>query len=300
MAIAYPLSPPAIAGIGPQDFTLSEINVAGETESPFTLGRQIQQWPGQRWEIEANLPPMLKPQAEPWVSFLGALFGKVGFFNMGDYSRPTPQGPMSSNGSLALAVTGVNPSGSQSLLLRNCAASVPNWAVAGDYIQPVSASLNLPIQSVNITASHGLIFARGVIQFPPGTSLVGVMAGTAFTITGNTLANGSWSVLSVDPIALTVTFLVGISTGGTQAGGEFILGSFAPARLYKILTNASSDASGQVQLDIFPSIRETINDGTGVITNNCVGTFALADNTNKWTVDRNGLYKIAFKAKEYI
>jgi hypothetical protein len=299
MAIAYPLSPPAIAGLGPQDFTLSEVNVVGESESPFTLERQVQQWPGQRWELEANLPPMKMQKAEQWLAFLGALRGKSGYFLMGDYNRPTPQGPMS-NASLALAVNGPNPSGSNNLLLRNCAASIANWAVAGDYISPVPASLNLPIQSVTITGSHGLILARGVVQFAPGTSLAGVSLGASFTITGNALANGTWSITGVDTVGLNVSFLVGISSGGTQAGGNFIIGNFAPQRLYKLLTNASSDTTGQVQLDIFPSIRETINDGTTLITKNCVGTFALKDNTTKWEIDRDGVYKISFKAKEYI
>src|SRR5579859_7376101 len=95
MGITYPLTPPAISGIGPQDFTLSEVNVVGETESPFTLGQQVQQWLGQQLQIEANLPPMLYAQAEQWLSFLGSLFGKYGTFLMGDYNRPTPQGPRS-------------------------------------------------------------------------------------------------------------------------------------------------------------------------------------------------------------
>jgi hypothetical protein len=131
LGIVYPLSPPAIAGIGPQDFSLTEVNVVGETESPFTLGQQEQQWPGQAWELEVNLPPMLYVQAEQWISFLGALFGKYGTFLMGDYNRLTPQGPMS--GSPVAA--GSNASGLNSINLRGATFSIGNWAVAGDYIQ---------------------------------------------------------------------------------------------------------------------------------------------------------------------
>ena len=31
VAISYPISPPAISGIGPKDFTMSMVNVVGET-----------------------------------------------------------------------------------------------------------------------------------------------------------------------------------------------------------------------------------------------------------------------------
>ena len=131
MAIAYPILPPAITGIGPMDFTLTEVNVVGETESPFTLGQQEQQWPGQAWQLELNLPPMLYAQAEQWIAFLGLLFGKYGTFLMGDYNRPTPQGPMSGSP----VVSGSNVAGVNSLNVRGATASIVNWAIAGDYIQ---------------------------------------------------------------------------------------------------------------------------------------------------------------------
>lgn len=110
---------------------MSEVNVVGETESPFTLGQQIQQWPGQRWEIEANLPPMQLVQAEQWIGFLGSLFGKAGTFTMGDYNRPTPQGPMSG---APLASGSGNVNGVNVLTLRGCTPNLTKWGIAGDYI----------------------------------------------------------------------------------------------------------------------------------------------------------------------
>ena len=209
MAITYPLTPPAV--LGPQDFTLTELNVVGETESPFTLNQQLQQWPGQEWLLELTLPPMLYAQAEQWISFLGALFGKWGTFLMGDYNRPTPQGPMSGT---PLA-SGSNANGLNVINLRGAAASVTNWAVAGDYIQ-------------------------------------------------------------------------------LQVSG-------APQRLYKVLENASSDAGGNVSsLTIFPNLRETVPDGTAIVTTNCAGTFRLAANQQPWKIDRDKVYTISFKAKEAI
>ncbi len=210
MAITYPLTPPAIAGIGPQDFSMTEQNVVGETESPFTLSQQEQQWPGQQLQIEMNLPPLVMAQAEQWIAFLGSLFGKFGTFLMGDYLRPTPQGAMTGSP----VVSGSNPNGQNFLNVRGAAIGVANWAIAGDYIQ--------------ITAPGG------------------------------------------------------------------------PQRIYKILQNAASDGAGNVVLDIFPNIRESLSDGTAIITANCKGTFRLQTNSVMWKVDRNKIYTISFKAKEAI
>lgn len=149
VTITYPLTPPAISGIGPQDFTMSEVNVVGETESPFSLNQQIQQWPGQRLEIEANLPPMLYQQAEQWIAFLGALFGKYGTFLMGDYNRPTPQGAMSGSP----ISTGSNPPGSNVLSITGATASIANWAVAGDYVQATASGSPQRIYKVLQNAS---------------------------------------------------------------------------------------------------------------------------------------------------
>lgn len=136
LGITYPLISPVISGIGPQEFTLSEVNAIGETDSPFTFSQQVQQWPGQMWEIELALPPLLMSEAEEWIAFLGALFGKYGTFLMGDYNRSTPQGSFAGSP----VVNGSNASGSNVLNVRGGTASISNWAVAGDYIQLTGSS----------------------------------------------------------------------------------------------------------------------------------------------------------------
>lgn len=134
VSIPYPITPPAISGIGPQDFTMSMMSVVGESVSPFTLGQQEYLWPGQMLTIEANLPPLTMTQAEQWIAFLGALFGKYGTFLMGDYNRATPQGPMSGSP----VVNGSNQNGLNVLNIRGAASGVANWGIAGDYIQVTS------------------------------------------------------------------------------------------------------------------------------------------------------------------
>jgi hypothetical protein len=134
-SITYPLTPPAISGIGPQDFTMALQNLVSENVSPFTFGEQEFLWPGDMLTIEASLPPMLFPQAEQWISFLNALFGKYGTFLMGDYNRPTPQGQWSGNVGAPIVVAGTNPSGANVLNLRGFGYAPLAQAVAGDYIQ---------------------------------------------------------------------------------------------------------------------------------------------------------------------
>src|SRR5579871_2481055 len=143
---SFPILPPTISGLGPQDFTMALENVVGESVSPFTLSEQEQLWPGDMFTIEANLPPMLYQQAEQWIAFLNGLYGKYGTFLMGDYNRPTPQGPMSG----APVVNGAIASGSNQLLIRGASVGVTNWAVAGDYVQ--------------VTATGGLQRMHKVLQ----------------------------------------------------------------------------------------------------------------------------------------
>jgi hypothetical protein len=213
VAITYPISPPAINGLGPQDVVMRTVNAIGETESPFTFSQQEQQWQGERLEIDANLPPLTLAEGEQWVSFLVSLFGKYGTFLMGDYARQTPQGPMSGTP----VVSGSNYNAANQLNIRGAAASVANWAIAGDYIQ--------------ITSAIG-----------------------------------------------------------------------APQRLYKILQNASSNAGGDVTVQIFPNIRETLSDGVAIITQACAGTFRLVANSTEWKIEPGNpkKYTISFKAKEAI
>ena len=195
LAITYPVSPPAIAGLGPQDFTMTEMNVVGETESPFTLGQQIQQWPGQALQLELNLPPMLYAQAEQWLAFLGSLFGKFGTFLMGDYNRPTSQGAMSGSP----VASGSNPSGLNNLNIRGAALGVSNWAVAGDYIQLTAPSSPQRMYKVlQNAASDGSGNVSGLAIFPnlretvpDGTVIVVANCQGTFRLQENTL---KWKV----------------------------------------------------------------------------------------------------------
>jgi hypothetical protein len=191
----YPLMPPAIAGIGPQDFTLAMQNLVGENVSPFTASEQEQQWSGQFFTIDANLPPMPFAQAEQWIAFLGSLFGKTGTFLMGDYNRLAPQGPWSG----PALVNGANASGSNQLNLRDANPSVANWAVAGDYLQitAFNSQLGVNVQRLykvlqNANSGPGglvtlFIFPNLRESLSDGQAIVTVNTAGTFRLTQNTV-----------------------------------------------------------------------------------------------------------------
>ena len=116
----------------------------------------------------------------------------------------------------------------------------------------------------------------------PGTPLVN----GAQTGGGNTLATKGWTASQ---------------TGILKAGDYIQLGSGTTQRLYQVLTDTDSDASGNATLDIFPVLRsEGATDGASITTSNCQGTFRLAGNVNKWQVDYTRVWIISFAAIEAI
>lgn len=103
--------------------------------------------------------------------------------------------------------------------------------------------------------------------------------------------------------------------GGTQIGDELLidgcpsnttnyliagdyiqLGSGATATLYKVLTNASTDASGSVLLDIWPRIASAPEDNASVTVSSAKGLFRLNSNITSWTINNINSYGIEFEA----
>jgi len=90
MSIQYPLSPPTTPGFRRAQFAAR--SVAGITASPFTGQQQVYSWPGEWWEATAELPAMLRADAEAWIAFLASLRGVYGTFLFGDPAGKTPRG----------------------------------------------------------------------------------------------------------------------------------------------------------------------------------------------------------------
>jgi hypothetical protein len=101
--------------------------------------------------------------------------------------------------------------------------------------------------------------------------------------TGKSLATRGWTI-SI--------------TGILKAGDYLQVGSGATKRLYKNLTDANSDGSGNATFDIFPRLRESPADGAAITLSTTQGTFRLQDNARSWDIDEALIYGIQFKALE--
>jgi hypothetical protein len=72
-------------------------------------------------------------------------------------------------------------------------------------------------------------------------------------------------------------------------------------RLYKVLSNASSDGSGNATLAVWPNLRDQPADGTTIITRNCKGLFRLKANSgNKWSINPGSYGLSGFAIREAI
>jgi len=101
--------------------------------------------------------------------------------------------------------------------------------------------------------------------------------------TGNELITDGWTV----------------STTGILKAGDYIqLGSGSSSRLYKVLDDVDSDASGNATLTIWPNLRSSPDDDDTIVTTNCKGVFRLSSNVTEMNVNEASLYGVTFGAKE--
>lgn len=112
---------------------------------------------------------------------------------------------------------------------------------------------------------------------PTGTPVVDAAGGT---VGGNTLAVRGWPA----------------STLVLQAGDMLGVASM----LLMVTANATTDATGRVELAVGPEMRDTPADGTAIELNKPVATFMLADNDQIAFNTRGSLTDIAFTGVEVI
>ena len=125
---SYPLTLPTATGIKTQNFSL--IRAVGVTTSPFTFQSQVHQHQGEFWRTVISLPPMLRANANLWLSFLMQLRGRRGTFKIGDQDAKTITGVATGT----IRVNGASQTGNQ-VALDGFANSTSNLFKAGDYIQ---------------------------------------------------------------------------------------------------------------------------------------------------------------------
>ena len=141
----YPLTLPTATGIITQNFSLTR--AVAVTTSPFTFQTQVHQHQGEFWRTVISLPPMLRANANIWLSFLLQLRGRRGTFKIGDQDAKTITGVATGT----IRVNGASQTGNQ-VALDGFANSTNNVFKAGDYIQ-IGSYLYMVIEDVNSNSS---------------------------------------------------------------------------------------------------------------------------------------------------
>jgi len=100
-----------------------------------------------------------------------------------------------------------------------------------------------------------------------------------------------------------VLYTRGWRNGGSDlllAGDMLQLGSGSTASLHKVMTDVSSDGSGYAEIDIWPRLRRTPNDGATVTLASPVGLFHLGQNEMAWSLEPGDIMGFGFTLVEAI
>ena len=85
-------------------------------------------------------------------------------------------------------------------------------------------------------------------------------------------------------------------TGWLKAGDYVQIGDY----LKVVLADADSDGSGNVQIEVWPEVRNAVADNTALITASPTGLWRLASNDLSYDIDSVSLYGISFSAVEVV
>lgn len=112
MAITYPLTTPSISRYA--SVIIRPNSAIASDGSPFTFDESFQDWGGQQWLAEVQLPTMNADCSSDWEAFLTAARGRFGTFLLGDPARTAPRGTATSasiSGAEGAATVSVSMSG---------------------------------------------------------------------------------------------------------------------------------------------------------------------------------------------
>ncbi len=127
-----------------------------------------------------------------------------------------------------------------------------------------------------------------------GDPLGATARGTASSAPGTPLVNGTSQTGST----LNIDGAPNSATGYLKAGDYIQLGSGSGSQLYKVLVDANSNGSGQVSLDIWPSLRSSPSDNATVTVSGAKGLFRLSSSDASFSIDNASVYGINFSAVE--
>jgi hypothetical protein len=158
MAITYPLTPPA--ALKTAAVRWKPVSVAGVNISPFTGQQQVIAHRGGWWEVDIEVPPLKRAEADALEGFLLALNGREGTFYYGDKLRKA---------------SGGNPSGAWVVGSGATANTTTLPIAAGSGAFAVGDFIQVGNQLFRITQLNGAtidVFPKTRSAFAAGTAIV--------------------------------------------------------------------------------------------------------------------------------
>jgi hypothetical protein len=105
-------------------------STVGVSASPFTLQQQVQEYDGELWRVEVELPAMLRSAAEDWITFRLSLRGRLGTFLLG---FPDAVADLLGSGAGTPLVDGTAAAGTKTLATKGWTADAANVLLKGDW-----------------------------------------------------------------------------------------------------------------------------------------------------------------------
>lgn len=149
MTISYPLTTPSSPS--PSRVEIEPVFVIASHQSVFTLSAEYFEHYGQQWQMNVQLPPMQRADAEEWIAWMLSLNGSYGTFLMGDISGQTPRGSL---GGTPLVDGAHSTLGVKEISTKGWSAST-SVLLKGDYIQLGTSSNARIYKSLKDVTSDG-------------------------------------------------------------------------------------------------------------------------------------------------
>lgn len=145
MPITYPLDLPT--SFGASNFSIELKRAVAVTQSQFDYVQQVQEHPGEAWEISMTLDLLNREQSEEYEAFLLKLAGRVGTFRMAIPGKETPRG-------VATGTPLINGAGQtgRDIAVDGFTPSTTNILRAGDFVQ-IGDGLHRQLDDVDSNAS---------------------------------------------------------------------------------------------------------------------------------------------------
>jgi len=184
MAITYPLTFPTSFGLS--SFSIELKRAVAVTTSQFSFKQQVQEHPGEAWQISGSLDLLNREQSEEYEAFMLMLAGRVGTFLFSPPGSETPRGAATGTP----LVNGAGQTGRE-INTDGWTPDVTGILKAGDFVQFGSGSTaTLHKQLIDADSDSGglvaLMLAPKVVSAPDdGSTLVVTNAAGVFRLSAN-------------------------------------------------------------------------------------------------------------------